>query len=159
MSIKGKKIVLLGISIAVKTPWPKPTWGRKGLFHLTLVVSPSSREVRPGTLRQELMQKPWSIVACWPDPDDFLSLFSYRTQDYQHRTPPMVNCLTHPLTSNKKMLYNLVQRPIAQEGGSVSQLMFPLPKWLSLGQVEIKLACTQIKRLGVGVHPWPCCLK
>jgi hypothetical protein len=34
----------------------------KGLFNLT-ICNPSSRKVRAGTWRQELMQRPWQNVA------------------------------------------------------------------------------------------------
>ena len=36
-----------------------------------------------GTWRQELMQEPWKCAPCWLVPHDLLSLFSYRTQNYQ----------------------------------------------------------------------------
>jgi hypothetical protein len=43
----------------IKTPEPKATWGGKGLFQLTHPNnSPSLREVRAGSWRQELKQKP-----------------------------------------------------------------------------------------------------
>jgi len=34
---------------------------------------------------QELMQRPWKDVSYWLAFPDFLSLFSYTTQDYQSR--------------------------------------------------------------------------
>jgi hypothetical protein len=42
--------------------WLKAAGGRKDLFHIT-IDSPSGREVRAGTNRQEVKQKPWRKAA------------------------------------------------------------------------------------------------
>lgn len=47
-----------------KTPGPKVTWRGKGLCHLR-AYSPSLCEVRAGTLRQELKQRPWESSVYW----------------------------------------------------------------------------------------------
>jgi hypothetical protein len=38
--------------------------------------------------KQELMQRPWKDVTYWLASPGLLSLFSYRTQDYQPRDGP-----------------------------------------------------------------------
>jgi hypothetical protein len=40
----------------------KATWEGKGLFGLSFYNCSSSKEVRTGTQRQELMQRPWSVL-------------------------------------------------------------------------------------------------
>jgi hypothetical protein len=44
---------------------------------------------RAGVWRQELMQRPWKGAAYWLASPGFLSLLSYRTQDYQQRNVPL----------------------------------------------------------------------
>jgi hypothetical protein len=60
---------------------------RKGFILLTLLYhSLSSREVRAeikaGTWRQELVQRPWRNVAYWLTPHALLNLLSDSTQDH-----------------------------------------------------------------------------
>jgi hypothetical protein len=44
---------------------------------------------RAGTWRQELMQRPWSMLPTGLFPHGLLSLLSYRTQDHQPRDSPI----------------------------------------------------------------------
>ena len=53
--------ILVSISIAVIKSKNKHTLGRKGFIPLTVCSSPS-QEVRIGTLRQDLKQKPWRTL-------------------------------------------------------------------------------------------------
>lgn len=50
------------------------TWGGKGLSQLTVLHhNPSSQEVRTGTCRQELRQKPWRNIYWLTQPVSFLA--------------------------------------------------------------------------------------
>ena len=62
--------------------------------------SPSLKQVRAGTWRQELMQKPWRGAAYWLALHGLLSLLSYRTQDHQPRDGPTHNGLGPPPVTN-----------------------------------------------------------
>jgi hypothetical protein len=70
----------------------KKQLGRKGFIQLTLPQCCSSprksglelKQVR----KQELMQRTWRDVLYWLASPGFLSLLSYRTQDYQPRDGP-----------------------------------------------------------------------
>jgi hypothetical protein len=63
------------------------------LFITKETVTETHREV---TWRQELMQRPWRSMDYWIDSADFLSLFSYRTQDYQPTDGITHNGPSHP---------------------------------------------------------------
>lgn len=60
------------VSIAVKRPWPKATWERRGLFGLYFsCLNPSSREVRTSPQAEQELEagtEAETMVACWlPD--------------------------------------------------------------------------------------------
>lgn len=60
-------------SIAVISNRPKSNLGRQGLFSLELTVSPSRREVKEATRRNELKLRPWRNAAYWLAPQNLLS--------------------------------------------------------------------------------------
>ena len=71
------------------------SWGGKGLFsfHFHTAVHhqrKSGLEVKL-VRKQELMQRPWGDFTYWLASPGLLSLFSYRTQDYQTRDGPTHN--------------------------------------------------------------------
>jgi hypothetical protein len=63
--------------------------GGKGLFsvhfHITVDHQRKSGLGLKKVRKQELMQKPWRNAAYWLASPGFLSLLSYRSQDYQPR--------------------------------------------------------------------------
>jgi hypothetical protein len=64
-------------------------WGGKGLFSLHFHTAvhhqrKSGLELKQ-VRKQELMQRPWRDVLYWLPSPGFLSLLSYRTQNYQPR--------------------------------------------------------------------------
>jgi hypothetical protein len=68
------------------------SWGGKGLFSLYFHTAvhhqrKSGLEFKQ-VRKQELMQRPWRDVTYWLASTGLLSLFSYRTQDYQPRDGP-----------------------------------------------------------------------
>ena len=77
----------------------KATRGGKGLccfqFHSTVYyLEKSGQELRAGTWKQELMQRPWRGAAYWLVPHGMINLCSYRTQDHQPRDGPSHNGLS-----------------------------------------------------------------
>jgi hypothetical protein len=69
------------VYVLVRAPWSN--LGSQGFIQLTLPHHcSSSKEVRPETWRQELMQRPWRGAAFWLAPHGLLSLLSYRIQDH-----------------------------------------------------------------------------
>jgi hypothetical protein len=67
----------------------KQIGGGKGLFSLHFYIAvhhlrKSGLELKQ-VRKQELMQRPWRVVLYWLASPGFLSLLSYRTQDYQPR--------------------------------------------------------------------------
>jgi hypothetical protein len=64
-------------------------WGGKGLFGLHFHIAVHHQRKLGLELKQvrklELMQRPWRDVIYWLASPGFLSLLSYRTQDYQPR--------------------------------------------------------------------------
>jgi hypothetical protein len=64
------------------------SWGEKDFFSLYFYIvvhhqRKSGQELRAGTWRQELMQRPWRDVTYWIASPGLLSFLSYRTQNYQ----------------------------------------------------------------------------
>jgi hypothetical protein len=63
------------------------SWGGKGLFSLHFHIAVHHQRTSGLELKQvrkqELMQRPWRDVPYWLASPGLLSLFSYRTQDYQ----------------------------------------------------------------------------
>jgi hypothetical protein len=78
------RYVLVRVSIAAQTWWPRSKLGRKGFIRLTLPHCCSSprksglelKQVR----KQELMQRPWRDILYWLASPGLLSLLSYRTK-------------------------------------------------------------------------------
>jgi hypothetical protein len=68
--------------------------------------------------KQELMQRPWRDVPYWLASPGLLSLFSYRTQDYQPRDGP-----THKGTSS--LDHQLRKCLIAGSRGGISPTEAP----------------------------------
>jgi hypothetical protein len=54
---------------------------------MLLFITKGSQELKQ-VREQELMQRPWRDVLYWFASPGLLSLFSYRTQDYQPRDGP-----------------------------------------------------------------------
>ena len=56
------------VSLRLPLPWPNTIWGGKGLFNSLFHSNSSSSKAvrqglcRPGTWRQELMQRPWRVL-------------------------------------------------------------------------------------------------
>ena len=89
--------VLVKIStVAMKHHAREASWGGKVYSAYTstlLFITKESQDRnshRVGTWKQDLMQRPWMGAAYWLASPGFLSLISYRTQDYQPR-----NDITH----------------------------------------------------------------
>jgi hypothetical protein len=57
-------------------------------FHIAVDHQRKSELELKQVREQELMQRPWRDVLYWLASPDLLSLFSYRTQDYQPRDGP-----------------------------------------------------------------------
>lgn len=83
---------ILRVSIVVIKHITKSSLGKKGFI---LLIPPhhclSLKEVRAGTCRREVTQRPWTGATYWLAPADFLSLPSQRTQARQFRSG-VVNC-------------------------------------------------------------------
>jgi hypothetical protein len=79
-----------------ETPWPKPSWGGKGLFGLYFHNwSPSLKEVRTGTQTgQNLGGRSWCRGHGRVLLTGLLTLLSYRTQDLQPMDGTTHNGLT-----------------------------------------------------------------
>jgi hypothetical protein len=71
----------------------------------------SLREVRPGTWKQELKQRPWRSAADWLAPPGLLSLF-YTTQDHPSMggSHPSVVWFLPCQSLRKEILYRLASR-------------------------------------------------
>ena len=115
----------------IKAPWPKATWGGKGLFGLQLPGhTPSLREVRAGTQRNlkagTEAEKLWRNTDCWFAPHALLSLLSYIIQDPLggHTTSWWAWPLPHQ-SLTKKMPYRFVYR---QSNKDIFSTEVPLPR-------------------------------
>jgi hypothetical protein len=91
--VKKKKekinMSVLGFLFLHKHHDQEASWGGKGLFSLHFHDSvhhqrKSGLELKQ-VRKQELMQRPWRDVTYWLASPGLISLFSYRTQDYQPR--------------------------------------------------------------------------
>jgi hypothetical protein len=69
------------------------------IFHFAIDHQRKSGLELKQVRKQELMQKPWKDVSYWLASPGFLSLLSYRTQDYQPRDGPTHKGLS-PLITN-----------------------------------------------------------
>ena len=85
----------------------KSNLGRQGFISLTVSYdSSSSKAVRAGTWKQELMQRPWREAAYWLAFHGLLSLLSNRTQGHQLRGSTTRKAQALPQqTLIKKMTY------------------------------------------------------
>lgn len=108
--------VLIRVSIAaMKLPDQKKTsWGGKGFFWLTFQHCFSSlKEVKyrnsnkAGSWSQDLMQRPWSLLACFPW---LAHPTSYRTQDHQSPgiAPPTMDWALPYWQLIEKMTYSWI---------------------------------------------------
>lgn len=71
------------LSVALIKPWAEATWGEEGLFNPILYNSPSKdfgQELKAGTGRQEMKQRPQKNAAYWLAPSSLLSYLSYAAQ-------------------------------------------------------------------------------
>jgi hypothetical protein len=90
------------------------SWGGKGLFslrfHSTLLFHhqrKSGLELKQ-VRKQALMQRPWKDVTHWLASPGLLSLFSYRTQDYQPRDGTTHKGPSHPWSLIEKMPHSFI---------------------------------------------------
>jgi hypothetical protein len=110
--------VLVRITIAVVKHHEQKYLGRKGVIWFILLHHCSSlkefrtgTQTRVGTLRQELMQRPWRDAAYWFTPS-LLSPLSYRTQGTSPKVVPPTMVYIFPHQSlYRKMLYGLNYSP------------------------------------------------
>jgi hypothetical protein len=106
---------------------------------------------RPGTWREELIQRPWRGPAYWFAPHVLLSPLSWKTQDHQIRNGTTLSG-RDPLpsiTDQEKCLQACLQSDLVE---AFSQSRFPPFRNSSLCQVDIKLASTM--RLPFATTQW-----
>ena len=92
---ESRSVCVRGSAAATKTPSPNKS-GRKGFIwlplpgHSFIAEDSQGRNLsRAGTWMRELMQMRWRAVVYWFASHGLLSLFSYRTQNYQSRVVPL----------------------------------------------------------------------
>jgi hypothetical protein len=90
MKLKGS--VLVRVCIPAQNIMTKKQVGEERVYSAytstSLFITRGSQDWNShgaGTWRQELMQRPWRDVTYWLASPGFLSLLSYRTQDYHPR--------------------------------------------------------------------------
>ena len=117
-------IVLVRATIAVtEHQLPKAMWGQmEFISHRFPYKSSSSKAVKAGTWRQELMQRPWRCAAYWLAPHGLLSLLSFRCQDHQPRNGTTHNGPVPPTSITKKIPYSQILRRHFLNGGSLLSL-------------------------------------
>lgn len=103
--------VLVGIFVAVmKHSW-KTTWEEMNLF-LIREYSPLLMEVRAGTWRQELKQRPWKSVTYWIAFYDLLIYLFYTSQAHMPKYGTASSGLRPPTsTISQKVPHRYIYRP------------------------------------------------
>ena len=139
----------LEVSVTVINTISKSNLRRNGFLLLTLLGnSPSLREARPGTRRQERMQRPWKIaywLTYWLVLPSLFRLLPKSTRT----TNPEVSPGTHTELGTTTSTINQVKGPQTNVVGAFSQPRVPLLDDSSWYQLGIKLASTMVHVVNV----------
>ena len=73
-------LLIVRVPFAVIKHYDQKQLEEQKVYFILWLNSLSSREVRAGPWRQELMQRPWRDAAYWPAPPGLLIFHSYRTR-------------------------------------------------------------------------------